>query len=236
MPAGPLNDRSCWSHWRCDCHQGRHWPIWFAPGIPTLTKPPNYHQPVLYDVVHRIETQGQPVHSKARRLAPDRLTVARNEFQHMLNFGIISLFSNNWSTALHMVPNVGIIELSRTVPSLIVSDLTHSRFHQCPERKLGVFQNWLDSRLSSDPDARRRPSENSYHHTFWSLWAQPHAVWSPQCCPDFPAVHGYALLCGLPFVFTYIDDLLITSPDEAIHRCHLHEVFSRLAKYSVSIT
>ena len=43
------------------------------------------------------------------------------------------------------------------------------------------------------------------------------------------------LLRGLPFVFTYIDNLLIASPDEATHRCHLHKVFSRLAKYSVSI-
>ena len=54
-------------------------PYGLLPEFPTLTKPPDYHQPILHDVVHRIETQGQPVHSKARRLAPDRLTVASNE-------------------------------------------------------------------------------------------------------------------------------------------------------------
>ena len=41
-------------------------PYGLLPEFPTSTKPPNYHQPVLHDVVNRIETQGQPVHSKAR--------------------------------------------------------------------------------------------------------------------------------------------------------------------------
>ena len=43
--------------------------------FPTLTKPPDYRQPVRHNVVHRIETRGHPVHSKARRLAPDRLSL-----------------------------------------------------------------------------------------------------------------------------------------------------------------
>ena len=40
---------------------------------------------------------------------------------------------------------------------------------------------------------------------------------------------------GLPFCFAYIDDLLIASPDEASHRQHLHQVFTRLQDYGVQI-
>ena len=72
--------------------------------FPSLTRPPDYHHPVKHSVVHRIETQGQPVFACPRRLAPDRLQAARNEFHHMLDLGIIRPSSGNWFTALHMVP------------------------------------------------------------------------------------------------------------------------------------
>ena len=43
------------------------------------------------------------------------------------------------------------------------------------------------------------------------------------------------VLRGIPFCFVYIDDLLIASPDEATHREHLHQVFSRLQDYGIQI-
>lgn len=39
----------------------------------------------------------------------------------------------------------------------------------------------------------------------------------------------------LHFVFAYINDFLITSPNEEIHRKHLEQLFERLAKYKVVI-
>ena len=52
---------------------------------PTLTRPPEYHRPVLHPVVHRFETTGQPVYSLVRCLAPERLKIAKDKYQHMLN-------------------------------------------------------------------------------------------------------------------------------------------------------
>ena len=71
---------------------------------PTLIRPPDYHRPVHHPVVHRIETSGQPVHSRARRLPQDRLQIAKDEFHHMLNLGIVKLSTSNWSSPLHMIP------------------------------------------------------------------------------------------------------------------------------------
>ena len=71
---------------------------------PSLIKPPDYTQPVKHSVVHRIDTSSPPVHTRARRLAPEKHRVARDEFDHMLKLGIIRPSASDWSSALHMVP------------------------------------------------------------------------------------------------------------------------------------
>ena len=61
-------------------------------------------QPVKHQVMHHIVTSGQPVFAQPRRLSPDRLKVAKEEFQHMMSAGIIRPSSSPWSSPLHMVP------------------------------------------------------------------------------------------------------------------------------------
>ena len=43
------------------------------------------------------------------------------------------------------------------------------------------------------------------------------------------------VFAGLPFVFVYLDDILIASRDEAEHMAHLRAVFERLAEYGLVI-
>ena len=57
----------------------------------------------LNDVTHHIITSGPPVHARARRLPPERLAIARREFDHMLQLGIVRPSSSMWATPLHMV-------------------------------------------------------------------------------------------------------------------------------------
>ena len=40
---------------------------------------------------------------------------------------------------------------------------------------------------------------------------------------------------GLDFVFVYLDDLLVTSPDHKTHKKHLQIIFARLAEYGIII-
>ena len=72
--------------------------------FPSLTQPCTSEAPIKHDVTHHIQTNGPPVSARARRLGPDRLQVARQEFDHMLELGIIRPSSSNWSSPLHMVP------------------------------------------------------------------------------------------------------------------------------------
>ncbi|XP_064479097.1 uncharacterized protein LOC135392311 [Ornithodoros turicata] len=45
--------------------------------FPSLTQPTDWSKPVKHDVVHKIITSGQPVSSRFRRLAPEKLAIAK---------------------------------------------------------------------------------------------------------------------------------------------------------------
>ena len=72
--------------------------------FPSVTQPCIQEQPVKHNVTHHIVTTGPPVNARPRRLSPDKLKAARQEFDHMMELGIIRSSSSNWSSPLHMVP------------------------------------------------------------------------------------------------------------------------------------
>jgi cleavage and polyadenylation specificity factor subunit 1 len=54
---------------------------------------------------HHIITQDRPpVHAKARQLHPEKLAIARDEFQQLIDAGYLRPSDSNWASALHMVP------------------------------------------------------------------------------------------------------------------------------------
>ena len=58
--------------------------------FPSVTKPcTTPRRQVRHTVTHYIRTTGPSVHAQARRLPPDRLRIARNEFEHMMEQEII---------------------------------------------------------------------------------------------------------------------------------------------------
>jgi hypothetical protein len=88
---------------------------------PDVIRPTPKDREVKHNVVHYIEIRGPPLHSKPRRLAPDKLKGAKEEFQHMLDTGIIQTSSSAWSSPLHMVPKPD------NSSSFEVTRLSHSR-------------------------------------------------------------------------------------------------------------
>ncbi|CAE1317311.1 unnamed protein product [Acanthosepion pharaonis] len=57
--------------------------------FPSLVRPFTYTETVKHHTVHKIQTFGSPVSSKPRRLSAEKYKLARAEFQHMLDRGII---------------------------------------------------------------------------------------------------------------------------------------------------
>jgi hypothetical protein len=69
-----------------------------------LTRPTGVHREVRHNTTHHIRTTpGPPVAFRPRRLAPDRLAVAKAEFA-MLRVGTARRAEGPWSFALHLVP------------------------------------------------------------------------------------------------------------------------------------
>ena len=57
-----------------------------------------------HSTTHHIETTGAPVLLRPRLLPADKLKVAKAEFNHMLQLGIIRPSSSPWASPLHIVP------------------------------------------------------------------------------------------------------------------------------------
>jgi hypothetical protein len=60
---------------------------------------------VRHNTVHHIRTiPGSPVTCRPRRLAPDRLAIAKAEVEAMLRDGTASRSESSWFSAIHIVP------------------------------------------------------------------------------------------------------------------------------------
>lgn len=71
--------------------------------FPEVTHETTVLNEVKHNVTHCIETHGPPISSKTRRLAPDKLTIAKKEFEIMLSQGICRPSNSPWSSPLHLV-------------------------------------------------------------------------------------------------------------------------------------
>lgn len=71
--------------------------------LPTPTKPSFYAESPQQSITHFIETTGPAVFTGPRRLGLEKLKVARDGFEHILELGVVRPSSSSWSSPLHMV-------------------------------------------------------------------------------------------------------------------------------------
>ena len=72
--------------------------------FPLITTPQFSQVLPKHKVQHHIPTSRPLISSRARRLSLEKLTLAKQEFQKMLEMGIIRLSSSPWAYPLHLVP------------------------------------------------------------------------------------------------------------------------------------
>ncbi|GFU99687.1 transposon Ty3-I Gag-Pol polyprotein [Trichonephila clavipes] len=104
--------------------------------FPSITKLPNPNQPVKHNTVHYIITKCPPAVAKSRRLAPDRLKIAKTKFQNMMHLGHLRLSKSNYASPLHMVPKKAELYGSKIFSRM---DLVKA-YHQIPIQPVDIHK------------------------------------------------------------------------------------------------
>ena len=205
--------------------------------FPSLTTPCFKRSEVRHDVKHHIETEGPPVFARFRRLSPEKLQIAKKEFEEMLSLGIIRPSKSNWSSPLHLVPKPHGRGWRPCGDFRRLNSKTKDDRYPIPNMQ--DFATILEGKtIFSKIDLVR-----GFHHIplaegdippfglFEFLFMPFGLKTAPQTFQRFMD----SVFRGLDFVFVYIDDLLVASTSPEEHRHHLRLVFERLAEHGLAI-
>jgi hypothetical protein len=196
----------------------------------------------LHGVQHTVETKGRPLFAKSRRLDPDKLRTAEKEFRALEKAGIVRRSNSGWSSPLHMVPKpdgsfrpCGDYRRLNTVteddryPLPSIQDFTANLAGCTIFSKIDLVKGYHQVPMAENdiPKTAICTPFGLFEYIFMPFGLKN----APQ---TFQRLMD-KLFCHLPFVFVYLNDILIASKDLAEHMRHLRQVFEILQSAGLQI-
>ena len=195
-----------------------------------------------HGIQHHIQTTGPPVHARYRRLDPVKLEAAKAEFRRMEEAGIIRRSTSPWSSPLHMVPkpdgswrpcgdyrSLNNATVPDRYPVPHIHDFT-GRLSGCTVfTKLDLVKGYYQVPMA-EADIPKTCVVTPFGAFEWLFmpFGLRNAGNTFQRMMD-------RLGIDLPFIFIYLDDILIASPDFETHLQHLRAVLERLRSFGLVI-
>ena len=209
---------------------------------PSINKPFTAHNIVKHSTKHHVITTGPPMASRVRPLYGDKLAAAKEEFEKLVENGVARKSESPWTSPIHLVPKGESWRVCGDYRRL--NNVTEKDAYPMPNIN-ALYSVLHGSKIFTNLDLVRGYNqipmeENSIPKTavitptgLFEYLRLPFGL-----CNATKTFQRFMdeLFSKLPFVFVYLDDILIFSKSEDDHGKHLEEVFKVLENNGLKIS
>ena len=210
--------------------------------FPTITKPEVFSATPTHDVEHFVDTSGPPIRTQVRRLSPERLAIAKKEFEDMETLGIIQRSNSPWASPLHLAPKPGggwrpcgdyrrlnCATKDDAYPIPTMRDFSANLAGKRVFSVVDLMRGYMQIPMSKEDVAKTAIV------TPFGLWEFLRMPFGLKCAAQTFQRFMDRVTRGLRNIFVYLDDILVASENDDEHEEDLRALLQRLAEHGLIV-